>query len=279
MTPRRDITPDHRLGLVLGGGGARGVAAVGIVKVLAEHGLHPSHVAGTSMGALVGAFLCAGWSAERVRDLTLGTSWIDVIDISTSGGVMKGDRFARWLAERLPARFEDLQIPLTVTATDIDSGEMVLLDSGDLIPALRATCAFPGAFTPVRIGTRNLVDGGLKSTVPVQALRGTDVERVIACNFQAPMDRPVVPEPSNDLRRTWARFWETLTFQRRNLAADVLLKAVDILQTEVCERQLADDPPDLVIAPPMPGVNLEDFRLVPRIVELGAEAAREALDS
>ena len=277
MSDRIDITPDHRLGLVLGGGGARGLAAVGIVDVLMGRGLRPCRVAGTSMGALVGAFVCAGYPAAEINRLALGTKWTDVIDISASGGLMKGVRFAQWLADRLPARFEDLEIPLTCSATDIDTGELILLDSGPLIPALRATCAFPGAFTPVRIGERNLVDGGLKSTVPVVALRGAGLDRVIACDFQAPMDRPVVPADT-DAFRTWSRFWETLTFRRRNLAADVLLKAVDILQTEVCRRQLQDDPPDLMLAPPMPGVNLEDFRLAPQIVAYGAEAARAALD-
>lgn len=276
LTLPPDIRPEHRFGLVLGGGGARGLAAVGIVKVLDEYGLRPSAVAGTSMGALIGAFLCAGYSAESVRDMVLGTRWHEVIDVSTSGGIMKGDRFAQWLADRLPARFEELEIPLAVTATDIDRGDLVVMREGDLVPALRATCAFPGAFTPVRIGERNLVDGGLKSTVPVLALRDADLDRIIACDFQAPLDRPVVPAPVDDLRRTWARFWETLTFRRRNLAADVLLKAVDILQTEVCRRQLDEDPPDLVLAPPMPGYNLEDFRLAPEIVELGAESVRAA---
>lgn len=276
MSEHIDIGPDHRLGLVLGGGGARGLAAVGIVDVLEERGLRPAMVAGTSMGALVGAFLCAGYGAAEIHALALGSKWTDVIDISASGGLMKGDRFAQWLADRLPHTFEELDMPLVCTATDIDSGELVILDKGDLIVALRATCAFPGAFSPVRIGERNLVDGGLKSTVPVLALRGTGMDRVIACDFQAPLGRPVVPA-ATDAFRTWARFWETLTFRRRNLAADILLKAVDILQAEVCRRQLLDDPPDLLLAPPMPGVNLEDFRLAPKIVELGAAAARAAL--
>jgi len=276
VNERIDITPQHSLGLVLGGGGARGLAGVGIVDVLQELGLKPSRIAGTSMGALIGAFLCAGYSADEIHKLALESRWTDVIDISASGGLMKGDRFAQWLADRLPETFEDLDVPLTCTATDIDSGELIMLDRGDLIAALHASCAFPGAFTPVRIGSRNLVDGGLKSTVPVLALRGAGLDRVIACDFQAPMNRPVVPADT-DAFRTWARFWETLTFRRRNLAADILLKAVDVLQTEVCRRQLQDDPPDLLIAPPMPGVNLEDFRLAPRIVAHGAAAARAAL--
>ena len=86
----------------------------------------------------------------------------------------------------------------------------------------------------------------------------------------------MVPEDSSNWRN-WSRFWETLTLQRRNLAADILLKAVDILQTEVCRRQLEDHPPDMLIAPPMPSVNIEDFRLAPKIIAAGAAEARRVL--
>ncbi|MBU1676769.1 patatin-like phospholipase family protein, partial [bacterium] len=178
----------------------------------------------------------------------------------------------------LPSRFSDLEFPLVCCATDIDTGELIYLRDGDLPSAIRATCAFPGAFVPVERDGRNLVDGGLKSTVPVQVIREYDVDRVVACDFQPPLDRPVVPADSSNWRN-WSRFWETLTFRRRNLAADILLKAVDILQTEVCRRQLADHPPDILIAPPMRRINLEDFRLTPQIIAAGAEEARRVLGS
>jgi len=193
-----------------------------------------------------------------------------------AGGIMRGDRFQQWLSNHLPPRFEDLDFPLVCTATDIDTGELIYLREGDLPSAIRATCAFPGAFVPVERDGRNLVDGGLRSTVPVRVIRDFDVDAVVACDFQPPLDRSVVPEDSSNWRN-WNRFWETLTFRRRNLAADILLKAVDILQTEVCRRQLADDPPDLLIAPPMRRINIEDFRLAPRIIAAGAEEARRLL--
>ncbi len=267
---------DERVGVVLGGGGARGVAAVGILEVLVDAGLRPAMVAGTSMGAMIGAFWAAGHSPRVMHQLVNDLRWTDVFDISVAGGIMRGDRFQQWLANHLPPRFEDLDFPLVCTATDIDTGELIYLREGPLPEAVRATCAFPGAFEPVERDGRNLVDGGLKSTVPVQALQGADVDRVVACDFQPPLDRPVVPDDSSNWRN-WSRFWRTLTFRRRNLAADILLKAVDILQTEVCRRQLEDHPPDLLIAPPMPRINIEDFRLMPRIMELGAVEARLAL--
>lgn len=272
----RVFRDDEKVGLVLGGGGARGLAAIGIVEVLQEAGLRPARLAGTSMGAMVGAFLAAGTSPREIAALASSQSWIKVVDVSARAGLIRGDKLLAWLRSKLPADFSDLEIPLTCTATDIDTGELIYLDEGDLPLAIRATCAFPGAFEPVVWRGRNLVDGGLKSTVPVLAMRGRGLDRVVACDFQPPLDRPVV-DPPEGTREMWAQFWQTLTFRRRALAADILLKAVDILQTEVCRHQLAEQPPDLLIAPPMPDVNIEDFRLADRIIALGAEEARKAL--
>ncbi len=274
--PQRIAQSGTRYGLVLGGGGARGAAAIGIMEVLVEAGIRPAAIAGTSMGALVGVFLAAGWSPRQIRELALGTRWTAVFDFAGAGGLMKGEKFQQWLARHLPPTFADLAVPFVCTATDIDSGELVYLDEGDLPSAIRASCAFPGAFVPVHRNGRHLVDGGLKTTVPVEIIRRYPVDRVIACDFQPPLDRPVVNR-EGEKSLAWRRFWEMLTFQRRNLAADILLKAVDILQTEVCRRQLQDFPPDLLIKPLMPEINIEDFRLLPRIIDLGAAAAREAL--
>ena len=267
---------EETVGLVLGGGGARGLAAIGIVEVLYEAGLRPARIAGTSMGAMVGAFLASGYSPAEIRKLAASLSWVKVIDVSVRAGLIRGDKFLAWLREYLPPTFAELEIPLICTATDIDNGELLYLSEGDLPLAVRATCAFPGAFEPVKVDGRNLVDGGLKSTVPVLALRGLGLDRVVACDFQPPLDRPVV-DPPEGTRELWTQFWETLTFRRRALAADILLKAVDILQTEVCRHQLAAAQPDLLIAPRMPEINIEDFRLVDRIIGLGADEARRAL--
>lgn len=267
---------EGRLGLVLGGGGARGLAAIGIIETLESVGWHPSVIAGTSMGAMIGAFWAAGYSGTEIHAIAGGTSWTKVIDLSAKGGLIRGERFLGWLRTQLPATFAELDIPLICTATDIDTGDLVYLRDGDLPLAVRASCAFPGAFEPVRHEGRNLVDGGLKSTVPVAAMQGLDVDKVVACDFQPPLDRPVV-EHAATASDTWLWFWETLMFRRRTLAADVLLKAVDILQTEVSRRQLLDHPPDMLIAPAMPDVNIEDFRLVEKIIAIGAREARRVL--
>ncbi len=263
------IDTSKRMGLVLGGGGARGLAAIGIIETLSAAGWHPSVIAGTSMGAMIGAFLAAGYTAGEIHAVASSTSWTKVIDLSAKGGLIRGDRFLAWLRDKLPPTFDSLDIPLICTATDIDNGDLIYLNDGDLPLAVRASCAFPGAFEPVLLDERYLVDGGLKSTVPVAVMQDQDVDVVVACDFQPPLDRPVVEEAKSP-SDSWIRLWEMLMFRRRTLAADVLLKAVDILQTEVCRRQLLDHPPDILIAPKMPNENIEDFRLVDKIIAHGA---------
>jgi predicted acylesterase/phospholipase RssA len=98
----------------------------------------------------------------------------------------------------------------------------------------------------------------------------------VACDFQPPLHRLVVPQDNSNLK-AWTRLWETLTFRRRNLAADILLKAVDILQTEVCRSQMAAFPPDVLITPKMPQINIEDFRLTEEIIRAGAKEAAAML--
>ena len=276
MSTNPHITPYDSLGLVLGGGGARGLAAIGVLEVLQDLRLRPAAIAGTSMGAVVGAFIAAGHPIPEMKKLATHTGLTDVVDIAARGGLMKGQRFQKWLAEHLPPRFEDLDTPLVCTATDIDTGELIYLREGDLHLALRATCAFPGAFAPVRIDGRNLVDGGLKSTVPVRIIRAFEVDKVIACDFQPPLTRPLITKPTSQ-REAWIGFWKTLTFRRRNLAADVLLKAVDILQTEVCRHQLRTWPPDILIKPEMPQINIEDFRMIREIIAAGSDEAARVL--
>ncbi len=264
-----------RSGLVLGGGGARGLASIGIVEVLEAEGLRPVAIAGTSMGALIGAFLASGLTAADCHDITRSLRWTDVLDLGHRGGLIKGERYGRWLAERLPARFADLKLPLAVTATDIDRGETVVLREGDLIGAIRASTAFPGAFAPVAHEGRLLVDGGVLNTLPLDVIRTYDVARVVAADFAAPRSRPL---DGGGTGAAWQRLWESLTFRRRGLAADVLLKAVDIMQAEIAAERLRRHPPDVWIAPVMDHIRIEDFRRHEEIIAAGAVEARLVLD-
>ncbi len=267
--------PGLPVGLVLGGGGARGLASIGIVEELEAEGMRPAAIAGTSMGGLIGAFLASGYSAADCHRIAASLRWTHVLDLSTAGGLIKGERFGRWLADHLPPRFSDLGIPLAVTATDIERGEPVVLRDGDLVTAVRATIAFPGAFVPVLREGRLLVDGGVLNTLPVDAIRDFDVSPIVAADFAAPRVRPVLPE---DGEAGGHRFWDKLTFRSRTLAADVLLKAVDVMQAEIAEHRLKHFPPDILIAPVMDHIRIEDFRSHEEIIAAGAAEARRVLE-
>jgi len=181
---------DRRLGLALGGGGAKGLAHIHMLEVLDELQLRPYRIAGTSIGAVIGALYAAGLTGKAIRRLveqflvdeqaTAGDllplpesfRWLDFIDPALGrGGLLATDDFIAFLGDVLPVRrFRDLVIPLQVLAADLWTGEPVVIDKGDLLPALQASIALPGVFPPVDIDGRLLVDGGVAAPLPFDLL-------------------------------------------------------------------------------------------------------------
>ena len=175
-----------KIGLALSGGGARGFAHVGAVKILASHGISFDMIAGTSAGSIVGAALASGMTPDEIEAMARKVGWLNTLRPSFSiGGLLSSAPMGNMLRRELPAtRFEDLKIPFAAVAYDIDKGEQVLLKgSGGLIPAIRASCAVPGVFAPIRVGDRLLVDGGVTSVLPVDAVRGMGADIVIAIDL------------------------------------------------------------------------------------------------
>ncbi len=176
-----------RIGLALGGGSARGWAHVGVIKALAEMDIEPDLVAGTSVGAIVGAIY--GLDAlegfeEWVRRLTR-RDIIGYMDLGFSpGGFFEGKRLVRTFHEHFgDARFEDLRLPFGAVATELDTGLEVWMREGSVAEAVRASISLPGMFTPVKYHGRWLVDGGLVNPVPVSLCRAMGAERVIAVSL------------------------------------------------------------------------------------------------
>lgn len=181
---------------VLSGGGARGLAHIGVLRAFAEHGLVPSAISGTSAGALVGAFVAAGLSAVQVQQLLL----VEWRLPTTRWRVLRGEllsqkRIGEFLHAYLPAKtFEELRIPLFVSATDLVNGGQRIFHQGPLIPALLASCAVPLVFPPVHIDGVPYVDGGLSNNLPIEPFADRRGE-VIAVY--------VNPLPPYAARRTW----------------------------------------------------------------------------
>lgn len=206
--------PQH-LGLVLGGGAARGMAHIGVLQALEVHGVRPDFIVGASAGALVGGLYAAGLSTARmytlahqikwwdISRLPMTVSWSTLAALTAPLGILDLDRLSSWIRKTLDAdlHFHELQIPFAAIATDIASGQSLMLNDGPIAPAIRASCSVPGIFTPVRRDGRLLVDGGASNNLPVSAVQQMGADYVIAVDLLPSVTSPTV-EPKNILEVT-----------------------------------------------------------------------------
>jgi len=190
-----DSVPLPKIGIALGGGFARGIAHIGVLKVLEEENIPISFVAGTSVGALIGAIYCSGASAAEMEEIACRVRFRDFARWTISRyGFASNRRMAGLLNSVLKVKtFEELRIPLAVAATDFASGNGVIFRSGDLVETVRASCAYPGMFEPIRIDNKVLVDGMLAHPVPTKPLREMGAERVLAIHLKGRWDVGGVP--------------------------------------------------------------------------------------
>jgi NTE family protein len=243
------------IGLALGGGFARGIAHVGVLKVLEQEGIAVRLVAGTSVGALIGAAYCSGVSVEELHEMAQNVRFTTFARWTLSRcGFASNDRMISFLTRFLKVKtFEELRIPLGVTATDFNTGEGVVFHSGSIIDPVRASCAYPGMFLPVQMRGRYLVDGMLSHPVPTRPLREMGAERVLAVH----------------LKGTWANGGAP-----RHLF-DVIGQSFAIAQDAMSTvwRQAAD----LVIEPDVAGFAYDDFKRADDLVRVGETAMQNAL--
>ncbi|MBN1895990.1 patatin-like phospholipase family protein [bacterium] len=232
------------VGIALGGGGARGLCHIRFLKVLDELGVRPGIVAGSSIGALIGAFYASGFSADDMLNLLekIGIRQITrMVDLSPLNpkGLVKGNGIARFLKRHLPAkRFEDLRIPLKVIATDFWSQKEVVLDSGELVPAIRASISIPAVFEAVRLGDRVLVDGGIVNPVPYDVIREA-CEILIAVDVTGTQATP----GSSQIPSLFENLFTT----------------IQTLQIAILRNKMKVVKPDITIKPALTGVGLLDF--------------------
>lgn len=243
------------IGLALGGGFARGIAHIGVLKVLEEESIPIRAVTGTSVGALIGACYCSGLSLTEMRDVAHNTRFTTFARWTLSRyGFASNDRMVAFLARTLKCkRFEDLRIPLGVTATDFNTGEGVVFHSGSIIDPVRASCAYPGMFLPVEIRGRYLIDGMLSYPVPTRPLLEMGAERVLAVH----------------LKGTWA------TGGPPRHLFDVIGQSFAIAQDAM--SSLWRDAADVVVEPDVAGFAYDDFKRADELIHAGEVAMRKAL--
>jgi NTE family protein len=243
------------IGLALGGGFARGMAHIGVLKVLEEEGIPVRFIAGTSVGALIGACYCSGLSIEELEKVAHAVRFTTFARWTVSRyGFASNDRMVTFLERTLKVKtFEELRIPLGVTATDFNSGEGVVFHSGSIIDPIRASCAYPGMFLPVEIRGRYLVDGMLSYPVPTAPLHEMGADRVIAVH----------------LRGQW-----TKNGAPRHLF-DVIGQSFAIAQDQM--SHLWRGAADVIVEPDVAGFSYDDFKRAGELISAGEEAMRKVL--
>jgi NTE family protein len=248
--PPRPAPRPPRIGLALGGGAARGFAHIGVIQVLEEAGIKPDLVVGTSAGSLVAALYAAGRAGPELARTALAMDESAITDWAFPGrGLIRGEALARYVREQTGGRtIEQLPMPLGIVATDLDSGEAVLFQRGDVGLAVRASSAVPAVFQPVKIGTREYVDGGLASPVPVRFARQMGAELVVAVDISA------VPNggATGDMMH-------------------LLLQTFSIMGRSINHFELRDA--DVVVRPKLAGAGSADFSARKRVIDAGREAA------
>lgn len=251
---QRKTKRPEKIGLALSGGSVRGAAHLGVLEVLEREGIRPQCVAGASAGSLVGALYCAGISVEEMKSRGRETRWTQLGRITRPRlGFFDISRLESYVDDLIERRtFDQLPVPFAAVAVDILRGEVVVLREGSVARAVRASCALPGAFTPLEDGDRLLVDGGLLNNLPVSVVREMGADYVIAVDLSSMVGEHRRPK---NIVEMWG-----LTFNM-------------LVSLTHSEAELAD----CLIRPNLVGFNLVDFSQTEALIEEGRAAAEAAL--
>lgn len=235
------------IGLALSGGGARGLAHIGVLKVLEREKIRVDCISGTSMGGIIAALYAAGWDGNSLEREALRMTGvrelIKLVDIRPPRrGLLAGQNVRDYLAEFIDPQltFEDLKIPTALKAVDINSGEQVDLKTGNLLDAVLATSAFPGIFPHVKVDDRSLVDGGVLNNLPLDLVVQMGAKKILAVDVSPryPSADPGGAPP---------------TISRLPTMAQDVYRTVMLMLHAITETRIEHYPPDLLLAPEIPG--------------------------
>lgn len=243
------------IGLALSGGGARGFAHIGVLQELKRAGVAIDYIAGTSSGALVGALYASGVNPENMTEYAPNITWRDlVIPHPTRRSIISGERIITFLEKYCQARrFENLEIPLSVVVSDLETGASVSITTGDLFPAILASCSIPLVFPPVTLNGREYIDGGFAALIPVKAVREMGADLVIACDVN----------------------YNSLSDLNAGNFISMLVKLMVLVAHKSIEE--AKLQADVVINVDARGIGLAALGKVEELLQRGRQAAREML--
>lgn len=281
-----------KIGLALGGGGAKGFAHIGVLKVLEEAGLRVDMVAGTSVGALVGAVYAAGNLARleaEARAITLTDVPLLLSPAWSLSGLFSGKNALEMLSELLGCeRFEDLPIPFAAVSCDLNSSSRVTFTAGLLREAIRASISIPAVFTPVPRDSTLLVDGALLEPLPVQTTRDLGADLVIAVNLFGSTPPSIREEKRRSGILSGLQYLSSLSAKLpwgskeqkgfpTPTVIDIIERTLAVSQRELTKFRLAEHPADLLIEPEIADIGTLDFHTGEAGIEIGIRAARAAL--
>lgn len=284
--------------LVLGSGGARGLAHIGVIEWLNENGYDIQSISGSSMGALIGGIYAAG-KLDAYRNWVTQLEKMDVLrllDFSFgAGGLIKGERVINTLRELIGRyQIEDLPCSFTAVATDLDNQKEIWLNKGSLFDAIRASMAIPSIFTPVEYNGKRLVDGGLLNPIPIAPTLKDTTDITIAVNLGAPpvkMPKASAPPEQTKTKSAESYHEKILQFldelQRKVLKEepediglfDVISKSLDATQNTIARFKLAAYAPDIIINIPSNSSAFYEFYRAEELIALGKQKTKEACDS
>jgi len=285
------------ISLVLGSGGARGYAHIGVIEELLAHNYEIKSISGSSMGALIGG-LYACRKLDAYREWVLGLDLFDVaklVDFSFTGtGIIQGGKVFHAIEEMIgDVLIEDLPIPFTAVATDLIRQKEVWLQKGKLIDAIRASIAIPTVFTPKQIGDRHLVDGGVLNPLPIAPTVADDTQMTIAVNLSANIPNVYhinVPRKEIEKASSMQEIFFEMAQKAEELFArekkstfdemgmfDIMGRTIDIMQNAVLECKMAGYSPDMIIEIPNNACGFYEFNRGYEMIELGRMIAKEHL--
>lgn len=282
------------IAFALGGGAARGWAHIGMLTCLKDAGIKPELICGTSMGAVAGACYAAG-KLDELKDFAFSMTkrrMFSFMDVRLGGGIIKGNHLTKELDKYFGnTKIEDLDIPFVSIATELATGHEIWLRDGPIVPAIRASFAMPGVFSPLDIDGRWLTDGALVNPIPVSVCRAFGARIVIAFGLTSEVYLTknngvdsVEQDLTDDKTATEKMVKQVKQGLRKiktnepNIGA-VTMASFNIMQDRIARTRLAGDPPDAMVTPNVEHIGTFEFDKAKELYELGYDAAHKALPS